>query len=229
MRTAVERGPKDKKHVAYAIDWPGLERNGKSTDAAVEHMNRYRERYAAVAKRAGLAAEYAAEPATSVVIEYEGVSSTDFWGISFAHSELDHEPIGTEELARQLDLLQACWAELDDIATRVSPDLKKGPRGGGRDRDHIVRHVLASEIDWVKRLDIRPDVHDIVPQDARSLFHQQIVDEIRDLHAQGHEKSRAKGGPYWTHRFLIRHLAYHVMDHAWEMEDKDLTGADQEP
>ena len=23
--------------------------------------------------------------------------------------------------------------------------------------------------------------------------------------------------------FLIRHSAYHTMDHAWEMEDKDLT------
>jgi len=24
-------------------------------------------------------------------------------------------------------------------------------------------------------------------------------------------------------RYLIRHTAYHIMDHAWEMEDKDLT------
>jgi hypothetical protein len=27
----------------------------------------------------------------------------------------------------------------------------------------------------------------------------------------------------WTLPFLIRHSAFHVMDHAWEMEDKDLS------
>ena len=26
-------------------------------------------------------------------------------------------------------------------------------------------------------------------------------------------------------RYLIRHSAYHTLDHAWEMEDKDLTVA----
>jgi hypothetical protein len=26
----------------------------------------------------------------------------------------------------------------------------------------------------------------------------------------------------WPLRYLIRHTAYHTMDHAWEMEDKDL-------
>ena len=28
----------------------------------------------------------------------------------------------------------------------------------------------------------------------------------------------------WTLPFLIRHSAFHTLDHAWEMEDKDLTG-----
>jgi hypothetical protein len=30
----------------------------------------------------------------------------------------------------------------------------------------------------------------------------------------------------WTLPFLIRHSAFHTLDHAWEMEDKDLTGQD---
>ena len=224
MRTAVELGPKGKKYVAYAIDWPGLERNGKTREAALDHMDGYRARYATIARRAGYGDDFAAESATNVAIEYQGVGSTDFWGISFAHSEIDHEPMSSKELERQLALLDACWAEFDDIALRVSPELRKGPRGGGRDRDHIVRHVLAGEIDWVKRLEIRPDLHDIVPPDARQLFRAQISNAIRDLHSQGIGESRARGGPSWTHRFLIRHLAYHVMDHAWEMEDKDLSG-----
>ena len=29
----------------------------------------------------------------------------------------------------------------------------------------------------------------------------------------------------WTIPYLLRHSAYHVLDHAWEMEDRDLTNA----
>jgi hypothetical protein len=28
----------------------------------------------------------------------------------------------------------------------------------------------------------------------------------------------------WSLPFLVRHSAFHALDHAWEMEDKDLTG-----
>ena len=44
------------------------------------------------------------------------------------------------------------------------------------------------------------------------------IHAIRDYHSQG--KSAGK----WPLRYLIRHTAFHTMDHAWEMEDKDLTG-----
>jgi hypothetical protein len=40
---------------------------------------------------------------------------------------------------------------------------------------------------------------------------------MRAFHSQG------KIARTWPLRFLIRHTAYHTMDHAWEMEDKDLT------
>ena len=42
---------------------------------------------------------------------------------------------------------------------------------------------------------------------------------IRALHAQG------KMARTWPLRYLIRHTAYHTLDHAWEMEDRDLTAA----
>ena len=41
---------------------------------------------------------------------------------------------------------------------------------------------------------------------------------IHDLHAQDLPARN------WPLRYLIRHTAYHALDHAWEMEDKDLTG-----
>ena len=40
---------------------------------------------------------------------------------------------------------------------------------------------------------------------------------IRAHHADGKMARR------WSLRFLIRHTAFHTLDHAWEMEDKDLT------
>jgi hypothetical protein len=43
---------------------------------------------------------------------------------------------------------------------------------------------------------------------------------IRAYHAEG--KLAGKMAK-WPLRFLIRHTAFHTMDHAWEMEDKDLT------
>ena len=40
---------------------------------------------------------------------------------------------------------------------------------------------------------------------------------IREFHAQG------KMARTWPLRYLIRHTAFHTMDHAWEMEDKNLS------
>lgn len=223
MRVSIERGPKGKKCVAYAIDWPGLERNGKTAETALDHLTAYRERYARVADRVGLADVFAAESEPEVVEDYPGVGSTDFWGISFAQSPTDHLPLLPDEFGRRLSLLQACWAEFDAIADRVSPELKKGPRGGGRDRDHIVRHLIASELDWTPKIGIRLDYHDIAfPVEDRRQFHDQVIERLR-FHYETATPAKLKGGPLWTLPFFIRHLAYHVMDHAWEMEDRDLT------
>jgi hypothetical protein len=29
----------------------------------------------------------------------------------------------------------------------------------------------------------------------------------------------------WTIPYLLRHTAYHTLDHAWEMDDRDLTAS----
>ena len=80
-----------------------------------------------------------------VVEEYPRTGSTDFWGISFAFSNIDKQGMSGDELERELTLMRACWAFFDEVRGRVSADMQKGPRGGGRDRDHIVRHTFAAE------------------------------------------------------------------------------------
>lgn len=117
-------------------------------------MESYVQRYARVAKRAGLADELDKHRGSDVVERYTGSGSTDFWGISFVPAEIDKELMTDEELERQITLLEACWGEFDDIASRVSTELKKGPRGGGRDRDRIVDHTFGTERDWALTLSV---------------------------------------------------------------------------
>ena len=155
LRVVLEMGPKGKKVVAVAPDWPGLERGAKTGEAAIERLLSYLPRYAPVAKLAGMECEYAASTTVDIVERYPGVGSTDFWGISFAFSSTDRQVMSSEELERELTLMQACWAFFDEVRSRVSAEMQKGPRGGGRDRDQIVRHTVGAEQDRAKKLGLR--------------------------------------------------------------------------
>src|SRR5262249_1013920 len=143
----LEIGPKGKKVAAVAPDWPGLERGAKTSEAALERLQAYLPRYAQVAKLAGMEAEFAALSALDLVEHYAGTGSTDFWGISFAFSSIDRQSLSRGEAERELTLMQACWVFFDDVHVRVSAQMQKGSRGGGRDRDHIVGHTLRTEQD----------------------------------------------------------------------------------
>ncbi len=219
IRVTLEIGPKDKKVVAVAPDWPGLERGAKTATAAIEKLQAYLPRYAKVAKLAGMDAEFAATTDVDVVERYKGTGSTDFWGISFAFSSIDGQDISSGELERELTLMQACWKYFGNVRSRVSAELQKGPRGGGRDRDRIVLHVCANEQDWAKGLGVGIKDGEWVT-DAKGLkaFRRDYCKAIQTFHAEGRMMART-----WPLRFLIRHTAFHTLDHAWEMEDKDLT------
>lgn len=221
LQVALEIGPKGKQVVAVALDWPGLERGAKTAAGAVERLEAYLPRYAPVAQFAGLADEFAALTTAAVVEQYPGVGSTDFWGISFAFSSFDRQPMSGGELERELTLMQACWAFFDAVRLRVSPEMQKGPRGGGRDRDHIVRHTLYAELDWTKKLGLPIPAPVPLTDEFLRAHRADYCAAIRQFHAAG------KLARTWTLRYLIRHTAYHTLDHAWEMEDKDLTQPDQ--
>ena len=217
MRVLLEIGPKHKKLAAFAPDWPGFERGATTEEAAIARLREYLPRYALVASLAGLDAEFARDPSIDVVDRYQGSGSTDFWGISFASSEFDREAVSTGTLARELALMQAAWARIDSVRSSVSADLQLGPRGGGRDRDLIARHVIGNEQDWARKLGI-PRIIDASASAAALAAHREgYVSTIRAFHEQG------KPARSWPLRYLIRHTAYHTLDHTWEMEDRDLT------
>jgi hypothetical protein len=218
LKLVLEVGPKRKKVVALAPDWPGLERGGKTAEDAVEKLQAYIPRFAPVATLAEMGAPFAAIKGVDVVEEYRGTGSTDFWGISFAFSSFDQQVVSKKELERELTLMQACWSFFDEVRAQVSAEMKKGPRGGGRDRDRIVVHTCAAEQDWAKKkVGVRiPDGEWVIEAKGLATYRDEYCEAIRTFHAEG------KMARNWPLRYLIRHTAFHTMDHAWEMEDKDL-------
>ncbi|HEU4674099.1 MAG TPA: hypothetical protein VFS32_14500 [Candidatus Limnocylindrales bacterium] len=221
VRTVLEHGTKDKRSVAFSLDWPGWSRGAKTADEALATLEAYRERYRPVAELAGMAREFEAAGPLEVVEERVGTGSTDFWGISFSPSSTEHGQLGDADLERRLALLQACWAFFDGVTARVSAEMRKGPRGGGRDRDRIVRHVIRTESeDFAKQVGIRIPEEGALSPDGLREHRANYLEAIR-AYNRGEVPRKMRS---WTLPFLIRHSAYHTLDHAWEMEDKDLTG-----
>ncbi|HEX5548315.1 MAG TPA: hypothetical protein VFX24_12960 [Ktedonobacterales bacterium] len=219
LRVMLELGPKGKRVVALAPDWPGLERGDKTEEAAIARLQAYLPRYAPIATLAGMGAEFAAttDATVDVVKRYPGTGSTDFWGISFAFSDFDQHAMSRDELECELTLMQACWTFFDAVRSRVSAEMRKGPRGGGRDRDRIVRHTLGAEQDFAAKLGVRAPEDALLTDEGLRAYRDTYCAAIREFHAQG------KSARNWPLRYLIRHTAFHTLDHAWEMEDKDLT------
>jgi hypothetical protein len=220
VRTVIERGPKDKRSVAFSLDWPGWSRGAKSAELALDTLESYRERYRQVADLAGMAREFDAAGPLEVVEDRVGTGSVDFWGISFAPSSTEQGPMSEAQLERGITILQACWSFFDGVAARVSPEMRKGPRGGGRDRNRIIRHTIRTESeDFAKQIGLRIPEEAALTPDGLLQHRETYVAAMRAYNA-GEVEKRMRS---WTLPFLIRHSAFHTLDHAWEMEDKDLT------
>jgi hypothetical protein len=222
VRVMVER-PKKKRAVASALDWPGWGRSAKTEALALEVLERYRPRYAVVAERAGLGKQFAAAGDLDVVATFDGGGMSDYYGVSGQEWPEDAVPMTETECERRIAILEACWAYFDDVAARVSAELEPGPRGGGRDRDRIIRHVNGAEIqEHAKKVGvITPDEvwQDVPGHRAELQAHRDaIVAGIRDYNARG------VMGRTWSLPFLIRRITWHFLDHAWEMEDRSEPG-----
>ena len=223
VRTVVQRGPKGKRSVAFARDWPGWSRGAKTADVAVETLESYRERYRPIADLAGMAGEFDTAGPLEIVEDMVGAPSTDFWGISFLPSSTEHAQLERDEFDRGITVLRACWAFFDDVAATVSPEMRRGPRGGGRDRDRIIRHTIRTESeDFAKQVGLRiPEEAALTPDGLRQ--HRESYVAALWAYNVGEVSRRMRS---WTLPFLIRHTAFHTLDHAWEMQDKDLTAAE---
>lgn len=183
---------------ASAVDWPGWSRRGKGEAAALEALADYADRYtAAVGEK--VTADF------EVVGQLPGSPTTDF-GAPDAVGDWDRTPVGSEEAARLATLLDRIWTAFDAAVATSAAELTKGPRGGGRDRDGIVSHVREAERSYGRKFDVR-----VPPRTPWPEQRAEILTAIR---------AGSVDGTKWPLRYAVRRTAWHVLDHAWEIEDK---------
>jgi hypothetical protein len=213
-----------KRVFACAVDWPGWCRSGRDEGSALRALLEYGRRYAPVVQTAALVLRVPrGEADLSVVERLEGDSSTDF-GAPGAVPACDLWPVEQAELERLRRLLRASWQAFDAaVAAAMGRELSKGPRGGGRDLDGIVRHVLGGEQGYLSRLGRNPRLSEAAdPGESMGRVREAAFDAL-DASSRGELPTRGpRGGQIWPVRYYVRRAAWHVLDHAWEIEDRVL-------
>ena len=200
-----------KRAFASAVDWPGWSRTAKNEEAALAALAEHEGRYAAVAKEAGVAFK----PGEYVVIErVPGTATTDF-GAPDRPATVEREQLSAAHARRMVALVAAAWAVLDRVAARAPATLRKGPRGGGRDRDAIVEHVLAAEHAYARKLGVKVPAPHRGDRQAIALMRDAILDVLGSTRAA---EPVVEGG--WLPRYAARRIAWHALDHAWETENR---------
>jgi hypothetical protein len=210
LDVVIEAG--DKKIFASALDWPGWSRAARTRDEAIERLLDYAPRYAPVARLARL--DFPDTFDVEVAQRLPGGSGTDF-GVPSRIHEPDTKPVTAAEAERLASLVEAAWTTFDRVAAGAPAELRKGPRGGGRDRDKMVGHVVESDWYYSRELGIKgkqPALGDRAAVDAS----RKAVLEILRRPSDG----KPLGDRTWTQRYAARRIAWHALDHAWEMQDR---------
>ncbi len=210
-----------KRTFAGALEWPGWSRGGRGEDEALEALVRYGPRYAGVV--GGARPLFRAPPNRSALVVVErlaGGSGTDF-GVPAMTPEYDTLAVDEASLTRLHEVLTACWSAFDRAAASAQGiELRKGPRGGGRDLAKIVGHVREAEEAYLAQLGARP------PKPAGD--EAMVTTRLREVVLDALE-ARARGRPIaqprqtrtpWTPRYFVRRAGWHILDHAWEIEDR---------
>ncbi len=201
---------------ASALDWPGWSRSGRDEAAALAALLDYAPRYAAVL--AGRVRGFR-PPRTLAGLEVtermRGDGSTDF-GAPGKAASAEAEPVTARDLARLEAILHACWAAFDAVAERAEGvTLRTGPRGGGRHLDAIREHVHGADGSYTVALGgVSPAALGV--EERRAAF----ITALR-ARARGEIADRGpRGGTRWSPRYAARRAAWHILDHAWEIEDR---------
>jgi hypothetical protein len=220
FRIFIEAG--QKKTFAGSLEWPGYCRWGQNEQAAIQSLVDCGARYARVLEGSGLSFRPPAALADLLVVEHQAGSSTTDFGAPDAILSSDHKPLQAGEVDFFRTILQACWQAFDRaVLAARGQDLRKGPRGGGRDLEKILNHLIEGDRAYLGRLAWKFSPDQASPPDAElARIRQAILAAMQaaqngDLPAQG-----PRGGKVWPLRFFVRRTAWHTLDHTWEIEDR---------
>ncbi len=213
VAVAVETGAK--RVFATAVDWPGWSRSGRTEEAALEALVAYAPRYSTVAAAAGEAFPGPLGVDDVEIVERNpGDGGTDF-GVPSRVTEHDRRPVAQTEADRLRGLVAAAWTVFDRVAAGAPAELRKGPRGGGRDRDKVVDHVLGADHAYCGVIGIR------VPGPSRDEPGSVAAMRSAMLDLLGRPSDGSPlGGRKWQPRYAAMRIAWHALDHAWEIEDR---------
>ena len=197
-----------KRTFASAADWPGWCRAGKDEKAALDALAAYAPRYAPVAKAAGVLFPTHAT-AFKVVERLKGNATTDFGAPGIPANE-ESRRLSAEAAKRMCDLVAAGWSHLDKVVAKAPAALRKGPRGGGRDRDPMFIHVLGAEVGYARQIGTRLKELEVAEKVAVRAHREAILESLASPNRV--EK--------WPVPYAARRIAWHALDHAWEIEDR---------
>ena len=212
-----------KRTFAGAVDWPGWCLSGRDENSALQALFDYGDRYARAIQPARLGFRAPGDLSAFKVVErLEGNSTTDFGAPAVAPSS-DARPVGGDELQRFQALLEALWQAFDEaVRSAAGKELRKGPRGGGRELERIVRHVLEADTGYLNQLGwkLKKPAEETGLEGELEHARQNILAALPaaargELPAVG-----PRGGLRWPPRYYVRRSAWHVLDHAWEIEDR---------
>ncbi|MBA3317673.1 MAG: hypothetical protein H0T50_06225 [Gemmatimonadales bacterium] len=207
-----------KRVFACAVDWPGWCRSGPDEAAALQALLDYGPRYAAVVRSARLGFEAPTRvEALRVVERLRGNATTDFGALGLIPS-CDRAGANVAECRRFEKVIRAGWRVLDAARKRATgKSLHKGPRGGGRELDGIVGHVIDADgghlaaVGW--KLRSAGTLADRVDQTRSAIIEALSASARGEIPASG-----PRGGSRWPVRFFARRVAWHTIAHAWEIE-----------
>jgi hypothetical protein len=213
-----------KKTFAAAMNWPGYSRWGRDEKSALQALLDYGPRYARAMESQGIPFIVPVSAGELEILEHlTGTPTTDF-GAPEIPPSLDEQPLDETELQRQQNILQACWKAFDRAVEQAEgKELRVGPRGGGRDLEGIMRHVIEADIAYLARIHQRTRFNNEVdlPTERKRIW-ELTVQALQSAVRDGLPESGPRGGKLWTPRYFVRRMAWHELDHAWELEDRVL-------
>ena len=205
----------DKRTFASAVDWPGWSRAGKTEDLALEALVAYAPRYAPIAEAEHRRFAAAISVTDLDVVERREGSAGTVYGVPSHPTSRDAAPLDADEAARRAGLVEAAWSFFDRTVSSAPEELRKGPRGGGRNTSKIVAHATEADRAYANQMGIK--IEPFMPDDVTSA--QGMRDEMLEV-LRAARDGTPLAGRRWPARYAAHRIAWHALDHAWEIEDR---------